>query len=53
MGIREPLAAWRLKCGWGCFLSVGAGGSADCGASVDEECEVIGGIVYNHVEDDW
>ena len=23
----EPLVAWRLKCGWGCFLSAGDGGS--------------------------
>ena len=34
VGIREPLAAWRLKCGWGCFLSVGAGGSTLTAAPV-------------------
>ena len=30
----EPLAAWRLKCGWGCFLSVGDGGNTLTAAPV-------------------
>ena len=33
MGIRELLAAWRLKCGWR-FLLVGAGGNTLTAVSV-------------------